>query len=288
MKKIVFCISMALIVMVCVWSLVLMYGNDQEYEFSFDENLIADVSEQLTDTYVVERADISNVQEWNACVVMEEHAEQIYQTGIEENDEISISVSVGETLKAGMELYRMNGESFYVKENGICLAVNLTKNELEIRILDTRNLYIEAYLPVFYINKGISQLSFNGGFGEQTICLQLKGIDANAVGNTVRVTFSVDQDDFFCFPGTEGIVQACVDTRENVLIAPLESIICMEERDYRVYCLLNGEKTLKSVELGIMNDIYVEITGGVTEGDILIYPEEDINLRTYLLQEEGE
>jgi HlyD family secretion protein len=88
--------------------------------------------------------------------------------------------------------------------------------------------------------------------------------------------YTVDLDvteygDLFLKPGMSAMVEIITEERENVLQVPLQSV--RTEGDKQFVYLVKGKKPVKtSVEVGVFNDVNIEIISGVNESDtVLMY-----------------
>lgn len=71
-------------------------------------------------------------------------------------------------------------------------------------------------------------------------------------------------------PGFEVKVAVETSTRQNVLLAPLESVITRADGLKEVIVVTNNLVTRRAVKTGINDRENVEITEGLEEGDIIV------------------
>jgi hypothetical protein len=98
--------------------------------------------------------------------------------------------------------------------------------------------------------------------------------DASSGESTVPVTIALDD------PGATGTLDGAPVTvhvtrtrREDVLAVPVESLLALSEGGYAVQVVdASGSSRLVGVELGLFADGYVQVTGGVAEGDQVAVP----------------
>ncbi|MFN8398516.1 MAG: efflux RND transporter periplasmic adaptor subunit [Anaerolineales bacterium] len=57
---------------------------------------------------------------------------------------------------------------------------------------------------------------------------------------------------------------------KNILLIPLEALKETEDGTYTVYVLKNNEVKLRTVDIGIRNELYAEIKSGLNEGDVVV------------------
>jgi RND family efflux transporter MFP subunit len=69
---------------------------------------------------------------------------------------------------------------------------------------------------------------------------------------------------------TKGTVELLLDSREDVLILPKRAVFTVGDQYYVYYEDENGLKTAKGVSCGLEAGWYIEVTGGLSEGDTVI------------------
>ena len=67
-----------------------------------------------------------------------------------------------------------------------------------------------------------------------------------------------------------GTVELMLDSRENVLILPKRAVFTVGEQYYVYYQDETGQKNAKPVDCGLVAGWYIEVTGGLEEGDTVI------------------
>jgi RND family efflux transporter MFP subunit len=72
--------------------------------------------------------------------------------------------------------------------------------------------------------------------------------------------------------GMNGDAQIILDTRENVLVVPFEATI---SRDGKYYVQIKTDEgtTEKEIKIGLETDDFVEVTEGLSEGEMILIPE---------------
>lgn len=88
--------------------------------------------------------------------------------------------------------------------------------------------------------------------GSKTVYLKLEGPEL-PTGDNIR-----------------GTVELLLDSRQNVLILPNRAVFTVGDQSYVYYQDENGLKTAKPVSCGLTAGWYIEVTGGLSEGDTVI------------------
>ena len=88
--------------------------------------------------------------------------------------------------------------------------------------------------------------------GNRTVYLKLKGPETPA-GDSAR-----------------GTVELLLDSREDVLILPKRAVFTVGDQYYVYFEDENGLKNAKPVSCGLLAGWYIEVTGGLSEGDTVI------------------
>ena len=69
--------------------------------------------------------------------------------------------------------------------------------------------------------------------------------------------------------GLNATVDVIGGTSENTLLVPVEALRELDEDEYAVFVMENGEPRLNVVEVGLIDYTYAEILSGVKEGDVV-------------------
>ncbi|HBC94767.1 MAG TPA: hypothetical protein DCZ10_18185 [Pelotomaculum sp.] len=93
----------------------------------------------------------------------------------------------------------------------------------------------------------------------------------------VAVTIELQDHAVSLQPGYEADVRVITERRNDVLVVPLSSVFDYEDQS-RVFVVENGRAVLRSIEKGIQDDSFVEVTDGLKEGD-LVLSEPDIGIK---------
>jgi multidrug efflux pump subunit AcrA (membrane-fusion protein) len=70
--------------------------------------------------------------------------------------------------------------------------------------------------------------------------------------------------------GAKGSVELFLDSREDVLMIPSKAVFTVDGQSMVYYQDENGVKSAKEIECGLKADGFIEITGGLNEGDCVI------------------
>ena len=107
--------------------------------------------------------------------------------------------------------------------------------------------------------------SYRGVVTEVTPSL-VSGGGSKLVHCYVLLTETVEQD----LPsGTAAAVDVIGARAENVVLVPVEAIREIADGQFGVFMVVNGELELRIVEVGISNDIKIEVKSGISAGDTL-------------------
>lgn len=92
---------------------------------------------------------------------------------------------------------------------------------------------------------------------------------ATGTENKVKVKIALDDKIRELKPGFSINIRIIVDKRSNTLAIPLEAL---SERDGKpvVFVYKNGMAEMRKVQTGISNELYQEITGGISSGEMVI------------------
>lgn len=83
-------------------------------------------------------------------------------------------------------------------------------------------------------------------------------------------------------PGMSATVEIVTDQLRDVLHVPIQAVVSNKEKHY-VYVVKRGRKALREVEIGKYNSQFIEITGGLDEGEeLLLYAEVELEANSKL------
>jgi len=85
----------------------------------------------------------------------------------------------------------------------------------------------------------------------------------------VKVEIKMENTDFDIKPGYELDLRIIVNSKENALMVPKNSVFEMEDKEY-VFIVDNGRAVLKEVKTGIEGQKHIEIVEGLEEGQLVI------------------
>ncbi len=165
--------------------------------------------------------------------------------------------------------------------DGVVSAVNYstgdsTGSSAAISIVNLSNLQIsvtiaEVDLPKIKIGE-TAEVTFDALAGKtyQARVMQIGPVGAVTQGVVnYPVTMALTNADSAVKPGMTANLLVAVDQRENVLIVPTRAV--RTQGNQKIVNVLNGDKTVATpVTTGLSNDQYVEITSGLTQGDVVV------------------
>jgi RND family efflux transporter MFP subunit len=133
----------------------------------------------------------------------------------------------------------------------------ITLNEIDITQVEVGQKAILSF-------NAIDDLSIDGKVFEVDV---LGTVNQGVVSYDVKVSF--DFYDERIKPGMSVSVSIVTESKKEILLLPLNAIKSDKEGDY-VEVLINGVSQTRRVETGISNDLLIEITKGLKEGDEII------------------
>lgn len=150
-----------------------------------------------------------------------------------------------------------------------------------MEIGETEELYIETDVlveDVAKIKEGSKVIIYSDELGID----DLKGVvtkihptafskisDLGIEQKRVKVEIKMENTDFDIKPGYELDLRIIVNSKENALMVPKNSVFEMEDKEY-VFIVDNGRAVLKEVKTGIEGQKHIEIVEGLKEGQLVI------------------
>ena len=118
------------------------------------------------------------------------------------------------------------------------------------------------------VQKGQTALLESPTFPGQTFKGTVSVVNLAADPQTKKfgIELAVDNPDLVLRPGTFGQVIIEVSTHDNALAIPQKAIL---DNKY-VFVVQGGKAVKREVKLGLQNTVLVEVTSGVTEGDMVV------------------
>lgn len=175
--------------------------------------------------------------------------------------------------------FRSNIDGIVIK-NDLKPGMMLTQGSLAMTIADAKALEVDLKVSEYdaaRLKKGQKAIIYGDGFEEKkyeavvekiapaaTTVITDRGSETN-----VEVTLRVLEPDEDIKLGYSVNAEIIVAEKKQVMLLPLESIF--EEQDgKKVMVLKDGKPIKQKVETGIYNELYTEITSGLTEGEKVI------------------
>ena len=91
----------------------------------------------------------------------------------------------------------------------------------------------------------------------------------DAASGTIRITVELDQSDYALKPGMFATLSLPIRTKESALAVPKKAVILESEREL-VFVFKEGRAIRTPVTLGLSEGDWVEITSGLSPGDLVI------------------
>ncbi len=145
------------------------------------------------------------------------------------------------------------------------------KGEVIMTIVDNANGLFETEIPGLteFISDG-DVLSLSVAYGTGKGNYEVVPYNISTWGEKQLFSILEAPENSTLEVGTGGTIKACVDRRENVLRVPTSAIY---EADGKYYVYMLDEKNMRQVnfvEVGLYGDSYVEITAGLSDGDMVV------------------
>lgn len=177
----------------------------------------------------------------------------------------------------------VEGDTIYSPMKGTVLAINVSEEEVVDRttalmtVADLENMEVIIAVDELDINKIelgqqaniTSDVYPNDKFTGKVTKISMEGTSQNGV-TTYDVTIKLD-DRKSLMSGMNVDVEILADSRENVLIIPIDAVQKLNGEYIVTIKDSSGNKSDVKVELGLATKDNVEITSGLNEGDIVVY-----------------
>lgn len=281
-RKILFTVCMLIITGICIYSIMLVDESDEYYDVSLDES---DIKYKVPedDLYTV---TIGNVAQKIVIAgeIMPVHADEVLEVFIEGKvDEIKTHVSVGEVIGPDNVYAEYKKQLYKTSSVSCCIAIEKKDNGMVIRFLDYSKLYLGVNIPEKYINNDMKnkkiKVNYNGNDFEGVITF----VDNYSVDGKVFAQIQYANQEFLLRPGSTCIAEIIIAEKEEVVTVPVEFVIYNEiSNEYSIMKYSDEMPYIQNVDVGLVGNDYVEIQYGLCEGDVIVYPKDEMSLRHYL------
>lgn len=281
-KKSGFYICMGIIILLCIYSIYLMYKTDANYMISIEEEYISHNSGD-SEIYTVELGSVEKVLSVDGTVmpVCEEEKIEVLVEG--KLSEIKKNIQRGDILEKDTVYASCRGKEYKVAGKMQCVEIKDAENGVVFEFIEYGKLYIEAKISEEYTT---------GLMKEQEVTLEHNGdrftgnivfVDGYCMEGKVKTDISYKNEEVLLRPGSLCKVSIQVAQKENVVAVPLEYIVYVENEDeYRIMIDDGGKSMSIPVEVGLIGDDKAEIISGIKENDVIVMPLDEISLRYFL------
>lgn len=177
----------------------------------------------------------------------------------------------------------VEGDTIYSPMKGTVLQINVSEEEVVDRttalmtIADLDNMEVVIAVDELDINKIklgqqaniTSDVSPNENFTGKVSKISMEGTSQSGV-TTYDVTIKLD-DRKSLMSGMNVDVEILADSRENVLVVPIDAVHKLNGEYMVTVKDSSGNKSDVKVELGLATKDKVEITSGLNDGDVVVY-----------------
>lgn len=282
LKKISFYLCITFIVVLCVYSIYLMYRNDANYEVVLDENeIIAD--DNADETYIV---GYDNVIEsisltGSAQPVYEDERVEIYIEG--KAEDIYKYVKAGDVIEKNAIYASYKGKEYKANSKMQCIDIQEDDGGVIFQFVDYSKLYIEIGIPEKYADSSLRDKEVEVVYNDTSFTGNITYIDGYCNENVVSSKITYANEDILLRPGTKCQVNIIIQNKENVVAVPLEFVIYSEyEDEYRIM-LVEGDKTItQTIKIGVIGDSMVEVISGLNADACIMMPRDEMSLKYYL------
>jgi HlyD family secretion protein len=282
--------------------------NDREvirqYESSYNSAVIArdsakmtyEKNQKLSNEGAISTQTLDDSK--NALDIAQENVNSQYQAllqvrkGLSEalKNKFAAEIKAQETALEILELQR-DRHAITATQSGVVLNRNVeagdyvVTGQITYEIADTGQIYFKSDIldsDVAYIHEGTSVVIYLNDdmhiighvvkvYPKAETQISDLGIEQKRV--TVEIEASLDQTNILI--GQELDIDYVVDSRENVLRVR-EDLTYQKDDMYYVFVLEAGRAVEKQLDSGLVGDTYIEILGGLLEGDTVIVPSDEI------------
>lgn len=287
LKKVGFYICIGFILILCTYSIYLMYQTDANYKVSLEDNdIILENSDD--EIYVVGLEDIIQSISLVGSVVpaYEDERVEIYIEG--KVADINKYIQVGSVIEKDVVYAAYKGKEYKANSKMYCIGIKEDLNGVKFEFVDYSKLYIEIGIPEKYALESLYDKEVSLMCNGIEFSGNISFLDGYCIDGFVRSKVIYQNEEMLLRPGTKCDANIIIQQKENVVAVPLEFVMYSEfEDEYRVL-IVDGDKTItRTIKVGIIGDEMVEIASGVKENDCIMIPRDEMSLKYYLDNSQG-
>lgn len=283
LKKLCFSFLMIVIICLCVISIIFMYKSNRIYDVTFDNNLLESLAADLSDAYTVSKGNVIMKVAIKGIVVPNNEEALTFQTIEANKKDVQILVKAGQVVRKDDTIASYKTKTLKASNLMKCISIQSKDGEITIIFLDYSKLYIEANIPVNYINDNLYLKDVQILCNNNTFVGSIQYLDYVCIDNKVSSKINYENEKVLLMPGMNCKISMVIDEKKGVIIVPLEYIIYIKEEDkYQVQIVQGNESFTKNIEVGLIGEDNAQIISGLCVNDKILYPREEKSLRYYL------
>ena len=264
MKKIILIIVG--LAMFFIASLLVLYEikNSNPYSLKIDEKYMDYKDVEYENLYQVSYGEILNILSIDDTIDKK-------QCNIHE---IYVDSSVAESLYVGQYIEKYYGNIFYnkdIKDEKIRIVAIEDEGEgKKITYISSGRVSVKLNIDEQYINKITEKNEFEIVIDSQKFIYMIKSIGKEVIDSRFNIDIEILDDEAKIRPGMSVNVDVIIEKKENVLCVPIS---CLNTNDIGQNFVLkkNNEKyEMTLVNLGIIEDNRVEVSGDIQDGDLIV------------------
>lgn len=288
LKKCLFYLWIGFLAVICIYSIYLMYQNDSNYNISIEKEDISYESSN-NETYSVKVGNV--VKSINITgQIMPVYAEEQVKINIEgKSANIKKNVSVGDMIEKDTIFAEYNGNKYRAESKMCCIEITENEEGVSFVFLDYSKLYVEVGMPEKYISEMLCNKEVMISCNEENIKGNIEYIDYYCENGEVKTIIKYQNEEILLRPGSECMVNILIEEKKDVLAVPLQFIIYSEtDNEFRVMSLEGDMTYTKNIEVGVIGNEMVEIISGINEDEVIMLPKDEMSLKYYLMNNQGE
>ena len=289
LRKLWFFFLVVVITGISIYSIVLMYQNDQKYEVLIDSKQVSQDALDKNDMYMVSTGDVYERISLEGTIEPINESE-MNEVNIQGNiSKIKVFVSVGKIVNKN-EVYAEYRGKKYIADNKMC-CIGLVKDNRNINInfLDYSKLYIQLEVPQKYADSIKINQEVNVIYNERKFIGNVSYIDQYCQEGKVKVRVSYNNEKEIVRPGSSCKASLVMNQKKNVVSVPLEFIVYEQKLNVYKVLLINGNtSSSQEVKIGIIGQDNAEILSGLNINDNILLPSSEMSLAYYLSNKQEE
>lgn len=264
MKNKIFLLLNFLLIFILSIVLTKVLENSNPYLLKIEKNKIEEDSMEYEDLYEVARGSISESIDLKKKISI-----QCYDSKTIKADNDMTDIYIGKVVKAGKYFTTRYKKKFCEKKDIRIMDIKKNKNSTYINYIFASDFVISLTLDKKYINKITEKSKITVTVNGKPIKSKLVSVGPEIVNDKFRLRMLVIDEELLTWPGSSLNINIVLEEKTDVVYVPKNCLFINEIGQEYVLLKKGMDYEIRYVESGISDGNIVEVSKGISEGDIV-------------------